>query len=284
MKRTVTALLLLLTAAFGRRPVASPPFFFIQMSDPQFGMYASDSNFVQETANFEFAIATANRLHPAFVIITGDLINKAGDLAQTAEYHRIAKQLDPSIPLYNVAGNHDVLNTPTPATLASYVRNFGPDHYVFHHGNFTGIVLNSSVIDSSTNVPTEAAAQEAWLKTELAQARQAGARHLVIFQHHPWFLKSADEPEDWFNIARPQRAHYLALFHQYAVEALFAGHYHGNAIAADGSIAMVTSGAVGRPFFGTPLESGMRIVTVADSGITSQFVPLSNLPNKVVLK
>ena len=284
MKRTLIALLLLLTAAFGHRPPAAPPFFFIQMSDPQFGMYASDSNFVQETANFEFAIATANRLHPAFVIITGDLINKAGDAGQTAEFHRIATQLDPSIPLYNVAGNHDVMNTPTPASLASYVKNFGPDHYVFHYRNFTGIILNSSVIDSSVNVPKQAAAQEAWLKTELARAQQAGVRHLVVFQHHPWFLKSADEPEDWFNIARPQRAHYLALFHQYGVEALVAGHYHGNAVAADGNIAMITTGAVGRPFFGERLESGMRIVTVADSGITSQFYPLSNLPNKIVLK
>jgi 3',5'-cyclic AMP phosphodiesterase CpdA len=284
VKCTLTAFLLVLTAAFVGQPVASPPFFFIQMSDPQFGMYASDSNFVQETANFEFAIATANRLHPAFVIITGDLINKAGDAAQTAEYHRIVRQLDPSIPLYAVAGNHDVLNTPTPASLASYVQNFGPDHFVFHYGALTGIVLNSSVIDSSVNVAKEAAAQEAWLRMELAQARQAGVRHLVIFQHHPWFLKSADEPEAWFNIARAPRAHYLALFHEYGVEALFAGHYHGNAVAADGNIAMITTGAVGRPFFGERLESGMRIVTVADSGITGQFYPLSNLPNKILLK
>src|ERR1043165_9970699 len=49
---------------------------FIQMSDPQFGMYSKDVNFTHETANFEFAIAAANRLKPAFVVVTGDLINK----------------------------------------------------------------------------------------------------------------------------------------------------------------------------------------------------------------
>lgn len=48
----------------------------IQMSDPQFGMYSKDTNFEHETVNFEFAIATANRLKPAFVVITGDLIKK----------------------------------------------------------------------------------------------------------------------------------------------------------------------------------------------------------------
>ena len=106
-RRLVAALMLglafLTGASSSRRPTA-PPFFFIQMSDPQFGMYAADSNFAQETANFEMAIATANRLHPAFVVVTGDLINKPGDAAQAAEYWRIAKQLDASIPAVQRVG------------------------------------------------------------------------------------------------------------------------------------------------------------------------------------
>jgi hypothetical protein len=39
---------------------------FIQMSDPQFGMFTKDASFEHETVNFEFAITTANRLKPAF--------------------------------------------------------------------------------------------------------------------------------------------------------------------------------------------------------------------------
>src|SRR3954451_9563876 len=93
---------------------------FIQMSDPQFGMYTKDKDFAHETANFEFAIATANRLKPAFVVITGDLTNKASDAAQTAEYKRIASKLYPAIKLYSVPGNHDVGNEPTKETLAAY--------------------------------------------------------------------------------------------------------------------------------------------------------------------
>jgi hypothetical protein len=50
--------------------------------------------------NYEFAIATANRLKPAFVVITGDLINEAGNGAQVAEYKRITARIDPKIPLY----------------------------------------------------------------------------------------------------------------------------------------------------------------------------------------
>src|SRR6266849_11135042 len=97
---------------------ADPPF-FLQMSDPQFGMYAENKDFRQETINFEFAISTANRLRPKFVVICGDLINEAGNAAQAAEFHRIAAKLDPAITLYSVADNHDVGNQPTPATIGT---------------------------------------------------------------------------------------------------------------------------------------------------------------------
>ncbi len=92
----------------GAQTSAAPPFFFIQLSDPQFGMYTANKEFSQETANFEFAIATVNRLKPAFVIITGDLVNKPGDSAQMAEFQRIAARLDPNITLYNVAGSLNI--------------------------------------------------------------------------------------------------------------------------------------------------------------------------------
>ena len=76
--------------------------FFLQMSDPQFGMFAENRDFRQETVNFEFVTATANRLRPRFVVISGDLINQAGNAAQVAEYLLIAVKLDPAIKLYNV--------------------------------------------------------------------------------------------------------------------------------------------------------------------------------------
>jgi 3',5'-cyclic AMP phosphodiesterase CpdA len=262
-------------ATFSPAPAATPRFFMVA-SDPQFGMYARDSNFVQETANFEMVIATANRLRPEFVVITGDLINKPGDAAQTAEFWRIARKLDRRIPLYNVAGNHDVGNTPT---IRRYIAKFGPDHYTFRSGDLTGIVLNSSVIDSSAGAPAEFAAQERWLESELVKARAANVRHLLIFQHHPWFLASADEPDQYFNIPLAHRPRYLALFHRYGVEALFSGHYHQNAVARDAEIEMVTTGPVGMPFGG--VHSGIRLVTITGTGLTHQYFGLGELPHEM---
>ena len=97
----------------------------IQRSDPQVGMFTKDASFEHETVNFEFAIATANRLKPAFVVITGDLINKGGDAAQAAEFKRISAKLDPKVRLFSIPGNHDVGNEPTAESLALYRERFG---------------------------------------------------------------------------------------------------------------------------------------------------------------
>jgi 3',5'-cyclic AMP phosphodiesterase CpdA len=260
---------------------AADPFFFIQLSDPQFGMFTDNKDFAQETANFEFAVATVNRLRPAFVVITGDLVNKPGNVVQIVEILRIAGKIDRSIPVYNVVGNHDIENVPTPVSIAAYTNHFGPDHYTFRRAGFVGIVLNSIVIHSPRQTTNQLAAQERWLRTELERARDNGARHVVVFQHHPWFLKTADEPDQYFNIPRERRAAHLALFREFGVKYLFSGHYHRNAIARDGDMEAVTTGPVGMPQGGD--KSGLRVVIVRDDRIEHRYYHFGEIPNRIDL-
>lgn len=275
---TRVVLVLVLWLACVRIATAAEPFFFIQLSDPQFGMYTTNRDFVQETANFEFAIATINRLRPAFVIITGDLVNKAGDPSLISEFKRIAAKIDSRVPVYNVAGNHDVENNPTPQTIAAYTNQFGPDHYEFRHGDFVGIVLDSTLIHTPDKAHDLYAQQEEWLESELEKARKNKAKHIVIFQHHSWFLGMADEPDQYFNIPAARRAKYLQLFHKYGVKYAFCGHYHRNRIARDVDLEVVTTTAVGKPLAG---ESGLRIVIVRDDGIEHRFYSLGEIPNHI---
>lgn len=239
-------------------------------------MYTKDANFVQETANFEFFIASVNRLKPQFVVITGDLTNKADDADQIAEYRRIARKLDPGIKLYNVAGNHDLLNEPTAASLAKYRKNWGPDYYTFDSDDVRGIVLNSSLIQAPIQVQGEADKQEQWLKQQLAQAKADGKR-IVIFQHIPFFLKTPDEPDQYFDIPKRHRSRYLALLHQYGVRYVFAGHYHRNAEGQDGDLDMVVTGPVGMPI--GPDPSGFRIVRL--DTMDHPYIGLGTIPNQV---
>src|SRR5688572_8323311 len=267
--------------AFTRSGVvaAEEPFFFIQLSDPQLGMFTDNRDFAQDAANFEFSVAAVNRLKPAFVVITGDLVNKPGDAAQIAEYRRIVGKIDRSIPVYNIAGNHDVENEPTPESLATYTKIFGPDRYTFRHRGLVGIVLNSSVIHSPNKTPEQLAEQERWLRAELAKAKAENARHIVVFQHHPRFIKTATEADQYFNIPIARRAAYMAMFREFGVRYLFCGHYHRNAEGRDGEIENITSGPVGKPLGGA--KSGIRVAIVNDDRIEHRYHELGDLPVKV---
>src|SRR5436190_10331184 len=271
---------LALATAFGASSArADEPWFFIQLSDPQMGMFSDNRDFAQDAANFEFAVATVNRLRPAFVVITGDLVNKWGDAGQIAEFKRIAAKVDRSIPVYNAPGNHDVANLPTPALLDSYRQNFGPAHYTFHHKNFTGIVLNSTIIHTPEQVRPALAEQEQWLRDELAKAKAANPKHIVVFQHHPWFIKTPDESDQYFNIPIERRTTYLRMFHEAGVKYLFSGHYHRNAEGRDAEIEAITTGAVGKPLGGS--KSGLRVVIVRDDRIEHQYYEFGDLPVKI---
>jgi 3',5'-cyclic AMP phosphodiesterase CpdA len=255
------------------------PLFFIQMTDTQFGFFETDQKFSKETQNFEKAIAAANRLRPSFVIITGDLVNKMGDPAQIAEYKRIAAKLDPSIQLYSVPGNHDVDNKPTPEILSAYRKEFGADYYTFKKGDLFGIVLNSGLIADPSRALQESEKQFKWLQSAFKQAKKSGCKSIIVFQHHPFFLQSPDEKDQYFNIPTPIRKKYLQLFKENGVSHIFAGHLHKNSFGKDGELEMVTTGPVGRPLGKDP--SGIRIVTVKDGKIKHTYYDLGEIPVKM---
>lgn len=267
---------LLLAALISALATQDAGFFFIQLSDPQFGMYEADKGFEQETANFEFAVATANRLKPAFVIVTGDLVNKAGDAGQVCEYLRISKKILPSIPIYHLPGNHDVGNEPSPESLSAYRRSFGRDYYSFRSGPLYAIVLNSALIKAPQNAPRDAAEQESWLRAELEKASGSGERFIVVFQHHPYFVVSPDEADGYHNIPTDRRRLYLDLLRRHGVKWVFAGHYHQNSLASDGDLQMITTGPVGHPLgLG---KSGIRVVAVTGGSLKHRFFDFSDLP------
>jgi 3',5'-cyclic AMP phosphodiesterase CpdA len=265
----------LLIFVLAARAFAADPSFFMQASDPQFGMFTADKDFTQETANWTFAVANINRLHPAFLVVTGDLVNKTGDSAQITEYLRITHGIDRSIHVYNVAGNHDVGNDPTPESIAAYRKNIGPDYYSFREGPIYGIVLNSSYFKAPDKVRDEAAKQEAWLTAELEKMKATGALP-VVFLHIPLFLKEPDEPDQYFNTPIETRRRILALLHRYNVRYVFAGHLHANSFGKDGDLEMVTTAAEGKPI--GPDPSGLQIIEVRGNSLEHKYFPFGTLP------
>jgi len=260
-------------------------FFFLQLADTQFGMFAENADFVRETELVTRAVQHINRLKPKFVIVCGDLVNQGpgGKVHpdQVREFKRLMGQVDPSIPLVCVCGNHDVGNRPTPALMRGYEKEFGETYFGFWAGGVRCLVLNSSLYYDPTGAPDEHERQDRWFHEELAAARQSGAPHILVFQHHPWFLTQPDEPDQYFNIPQVRRAPALQAMREAGVRAVLAGHYHRNAYGKDGLIEMITTSAVGKPLGKDP--SGFRIVKVYRERIQHQYYGLEAVPQAVNL-
>lgn len=287
------------------------PFYFIQLADPQFGMYANLSGkteqeiaeyrargnnvlaspkiegFERETQLFGEAISEANRLRPDFLVTCGDIINDWSSQDQADEAHRIAAGLAPDIPMYWVSGNHDLAIgslRPTPETLARYREVFGLYYYTFEREDVSFIVLNTTVMHAPDEVPEEWETQVHFLESELSAARMRGSTHIIVLSHHPFFLRSADEDvegERHIVIPRERRWLVLDLFERYGVSAVFAGHWHRNNYARNGSMLMVASGSVGYPLGDDP--SGYRVVRVYEDRIDHDYYGFGRGPTSVRL-
>lgn len=254
-------------------------YYFVQMTDTQFGFFTDNKSFEKEYINYSKAIDETNRLNPSFLIVTGDLVNKPFDTAQVQAYLSVSKKLNPTIPHYHVAGNHDVGNHPAPTDIEAYNKIFGKDYYSFTSRSMLGIVLNSLYLSSPDKVRERAAEQEQWLIKVLEESREAGYKHKIVFLHHPLFLVQSDEANGYFNIPIETRKKYLDLFKQYGIKYVFAGHYHRNAFGKNADIEMVTTGPVGKPLGQDP--SGFRIISVKGSQLSHRYYNLDSIPKKV---
>jgi serine/threonine-protein phosphatase CPPED1 len=273
-------------------------FRFLFMADCQLGCYASFSGlsaaeaaayadrdmvvapvprvqgWAWDAERLTAAVAAANRLRPAFVVMGGDMVDDPHDDGQRAAVHRIAGELD-GIPIHWVPGNHDCADdslVPTAQSLADYRRRFAPDHGVFEHDGAVFLTINTVVLDHPEQVADELDAQMAFLADTLRDARRQRARHVIVFGHHPLFTRHPDEPDTYWNLPLQRRREVSALLRAFGVRAFFCGHWHRNGGGWDDGLEVVVTGPVGYPLGTDP--SGFRIVTVTDDAVEHQYVGL----------
>lgn len=253
------------------------PYFFIQLSDTQFGMYEDNTSFEKETELYEKAVIHINRLKPDFVVITGDLINKPDSKEQLAEFKRITAKITPDIPVYLTPGNHDVKNEPDKLSIKQYLKNFHYQWFSFEHKGSRFIGVNSSVI--KTNLSKYERKQFNFIKKELKKSK--AAIHKLVFCHYPFFNSKFDENEGYSNIGLENRKKYLDLFADNGVDAVFAGHLHDNNEVEYKDMQLITTCAVGKPLGDAP--SGFRVITVLPDRIESVYYGLEEVPDSITL-
>ena len=276
MKKLITfvvALLLLLLIAFlfiSERDNRKP-FFFIQMSDPQFGFSDANKSVGKETLLYEKAVGIVNRLNPDFVVITGDFVHDHADSIQWREFNRITGMISESVPVHMVPGNHEYSTNPSEEEFARYKEVYGDDKFCFSHKKNLFIGINSYLLKTDSNKLEDI--QFEWLENELEGAKNI--RNIVVFTHHPFFATDPDEPETYSNIGLEKRNKYLELFNKFGVKAVFAGHFHKNSSGNYKGMDMITTSAVGKQLGKD--HSGLRIIRVTQDSVFSEYYSLQDL-------
>jgi serine/threonine-protein phosphatase CPPED1 len=197
-------------------------FNFIQMADPQIGMFARFSgidseaiadfqahgmnvkpapemnNNEPERKNLITALEEFDKIDPAFIVVCGDMVNEFDNEDQIKVIRETLGEYSKTTPVHWVAGNHDigVKNLiPDRDSTAAYRSEFGADYYEFSHGESKFIILNSVLLDRPENIPDEHKRQMDFLGDTLRSRESKDAEHVVAFMHHPLFLDNANEPD-----------------------------------------------------------------------------------------
>ena len=278
MRKKIISVVCFLLAVFVSHGIAadSAPFFFLQLSDPQFGFIDNNKSISAETEAMNKAVTAINQLKPPFVVITGDFVNNSKNKEQIAAYKSMIAQIDSSVKVYMIPGNHDIGKV-SRASIDNYKKNYGETHFSFRYGDCTFIGIDSNIIKEEDKEREEV--QFKWLEQELQKTKDA--RFKFVFTHCSVFLKRMDEPVNYSNFSLPMREKYVRLFQKYGVNAIFAGHLHNNAYVKVDDMEMITIGPVGK-VLGTGYQ-GMNLVKVYPDRFISEFIALNQFPKEVVM-
>lgn len=278
MRKKIISVVCFLLAVFVSHGIAadSTPFFFLQLSDPQFGFMDNNKSISAETEAMNKAVTAINQLKPPFVVITGDFVNNSKSKEQIAAYKSMIAQIDSSVKVYMIPGNHDIGKV-SRASIDNYKKNYGETHFSFRYGDCAFIGIDSNIIKEEDKEREEV--QFKWLEQELQKTKDA--RFKFVFTHCSVFLKRMDEPVNYSNFSLPMREKYVRLFQKYGVNAIFAGHLHNNAYGKVGNMEMITIGPIGK-VLGTGYQ-GMNLVKVYPDRFISEFIALNQFPKEVVM-
>ncbi|GIY75737.1 hypothetical protein CDAR_451641 [Caerostris darwini] len=265
------------------------PFYFIQGADPQFGMihfYDSSKNAWDEEMRLtRKAIQLINNMKPKpkFFVVCGDLTHDFQGyrhrIAQEKDFINVFKELDEDIPLVCVCGNHEVNDEPIPSTILNYREKFGDDYFSFYCGGVMFIVLNSQYFKNSSMVKDLAKKHEKWLDKQLKEAKSGKYKHVVIFQHIPWFVRKAEERDMPHNLCSGIRTKMLNKFQEAKVKAIFCGHIHLNAGGFYKDLEVVVTSAIGCQL-GMD-KSGFRVVKVEEDKLSHKYISIDDAPENL---
>ena len=226
------------------RQKADEPFFFVQVTDTQMGFREKHGEVERSVEYLSATVDRINDLHPAFVVVTGDMVNNWNSSVQLAAYDSLMSRIASNIPVYTIPGNHDFRPAKEPESAEAYHEHFGQETFCFEYHKSLFLGYNSCLIKEDD--AEKEAAQYSWIVSQLEKYRPE-VEHIFLFSHCAVVLEERDAAEDYFYYQEPYRSKYLKLCRDYNVDAVFSGHYHRTrSVTLDGT-QYVTCTASGEP-------------------------------------
>jgi len=253
---------------------ADAPFFFIQITDTQMG-FKEKGTIERSVGYLTETVETINRLKPAFVVVTGDMLNHWNSEEELTAYKELMGKVDASIPVYEIPGNHDFRPEKEEESAQAYFDHFGgTDRFCFVYGKSLFIGINSCYIKDE-DLEKEAE-QYDWLVENIRKNR-AEVNHVFLFTHCSIIKESVDEEVDYFCYQEPFRSKYLKLCKDYSIDAVFSGHFHRKRFVEHDGTQFVTCTASGFPL-GDGF-TGINVVAVYPDSFSWNMVPQAEAQN-----
>lgn len=241
-------------------------FSFVQMCDTQLGM----GGYKHDVRAFEMAVGQINQMKPDFVVICGDLVDKANEKSWV-DFNRIKAGF--KIPCHCAAGNHDVGNRPTKESLRRYREKIGKDYYTVEHKGYTFVIANTQLWKAPLKGESEK--HDTWFRESLIAAKKKSSP-VVVVVHYPLFVRTPDEKENYYNLPLAKRMELLKLCEEHGVVAFLAGHTHKLVINQYKGMQLVNGETTSKSFDKRPL--GFRWWDVGERGkMIHRFVALEEL-------
>jgi 3',5'-cyclic AMP phosphodiesterase CpdA len=190
------------------------------------------------TADEPALVRLAMAQHPDLVLHTGDVAPTGEDLPGWLGFFSGEAALLRDVPVYPTLGNHELFHDGQAATWRRFFVL--PDegrqlrYYEFRFGPALFLVLDG-------NAPSPA--QTAWLRARLAAAAEAHVPHVFAMVHQPPLSVGGHCG------AALAQAEWVALFEQYRVRAVFAGHDHAYERMERRGVRYFVSGGGGAPVY-----------------------------------
>lgn len=269
-KFLLIALAAVMTACTGR------PYVIVQVADAQLGFTAADvsqkegteyvNDLTYESECLKKAVELINEIRPDAVVFTGDQVNRPADEEQWEAFAQIVSDIDSSVKVFHLPGNHDVLISEGKVDSSPFTSRYSDDRFVHAERGVRLVGLNSNLI--KYNDPQEEG-QKTWLADVL---RKRGDEVSIVFAHHPFFMTGIDEEDGYFQIQKDKRQTYFDMFSDMDVDAVYAGHRHNNAAGEYKGMPVRTTTSVAFQI-GDAVPS-VRVITVANGAVVDELRPI----------